>query len=92
MHLFGAFCERIGDFFRVQNLIANHVINLVEDHQIVFAAVNLFAAEIPALLAKLDVLRVRIGAADFDEAATHGANFEFIVTQHFRGVQFAIMP
>src|SRR5215472_4225420 len=43
-------------------------------------------------MGELDIFGISFGAADFDEAASHRANFEFVVAERFGGVKFAVMP
>ncbi len=84
--------QRFDDAFGIEHFVADHVIDFVEHDEIVFFAVNLLAAEFPGLLAQPDVFGIGLGAANLDEAAAHGPDFEFVVAEHFRGVQFAVMP
>src|SRR5580693_4544416 len=59
---------------------------------VVCAAVDRVAPCGPALVRHLDVFGVGLGAPDFDEAAAHRTDFEFIVAEHFGGIEFAVMP
>src|SRR3984885_10465637 len=84
--------QRRRHFPRIQHFIADHVIDLIKDYEIIPPAVNLFAAKFPGLLAEADVLGIGFRAANFHEAAAHGPNFEFVVAQHLRGVELAVVP
>src|SRR5271165_6774729 len=84
--------QGVNDHIGFQHFVADDVIYLVEDDQIVFFGVDGVAASLPALFSELDVLRIGFRAANFDEAAAHRANFKFVVAQHFGGVEFAIVP
>ena len=92
MDALGAILEGFNDFFGIEHFVAEDVIDFVEDDEIVLAAVDCAAAGLPAFLGKLDVCRIGFGAADFDEAAAHGPNFKLVVTKHFGGVEFAVVP
>src|SRR5260221_14292032 len=54
---------------RVQHLVADGVVDLIQHYQIVFAAVDSVAAGLPTVARHLDVLRVRLRASHFHEAA-----------------------
>jgi hypothetical protein len=43
-------------------------------------------------LRELDVFGIGFRTADFDETAAHGANFKFVVAQHFGGVELSVVP
>src|SRR3984885_771209 len=83
---------RVDYLFRVEHLVADHVIDFVEHDEIVLFAVDLLAAELPGLLAHAEVLRIGFRSANLHKSAAHGANLELIVTEHFRGVELAIVP
>ena len=88
----GRFFKRLGDFRGIEHFVADGVIDFVEHHQIIFAAVDRVAPGLPAFLGELDVFGIGFRAADFDEAAAHRTNFKFVVAQHFGGIEFAVMP
>src|SRR5882762_7658206 len=88
----GAVLQGLGDFVGVKHFVADRVVDFIEDDKVVLAAVDGVAAGFPAFLRQLDVRRVGFSAADFDEAAAHGANFKFVVTKHLGGVELAIVP
>src|SRR5947209_7487936 len=88
----GAALERLNDLVRVKHLVADDVVDLIEHDQIVLAAVNGFAAGLPALAAEFDVFGVGLRAADFDEAAAHRADFKLVVAEEFGGVELAVVP
>src|SRR6266481_2383598 len=92
VHALRAIFQRFDDFAGVEHFVADGVIDLVENDEVVLSAVDGVAAGLPTFLCELDVGRIGFGAADFDEAAAHGADFEFVVTQHFGGVEFAVVP
>src|SRR5216684_5419700 len=88
----GTVFQSFDDFGGVEHFVADGVVDFVEDDEIVLAAVDGIAAGLPAFLRQLDVGRIGFGTADFDEAAAHGADFEFIVAEHFGSVELAVMP
>src|SRR3989442_13991176 len=88
----GAALERLADLVRVKHLVADDVVDLIEHYQIVLAAVNGFAAGLPAFAAEFDVFGVGLCAADFDEAAAHRADFKLVVAEEFGGVELAVVP
>src|ERR1700688_2834559 len=92
MNALWAIFQRLCDFAGVEHFVTDGVIDFVEDHQIVFPAVNCFATCLPALLRQLDIFGIRFGATDLYETAPHGSNFKLVIAQHFGGVQLAVMP
>src|SRR3989441_3772785 len=92
VHALGTFGQGLDHFFRVEHTVADDVVDFIEHHEIVLPAVDLRAAELPGLLAEPEVFRVGFRASDLDEAAAHRTNLHLIVAQHFRRVEFAIMP
>src|SRR5260370_11867090 len=88
----GTVLEGLDDFVGVEHFVADGVVDLVEDDQVVFAAVDGVAAGLPTFLRQLDVCRVGFGAADFDEAAAHWADFKLVIAEHFGGVELAVVP
>src|SRR5271154_1013627 len=92
VHAFGALGQGFDDSVGIEHFVADDVIDFVKNDEVVFFAVNLLAAEFPGLLAQLDVFGVGLGTANLDEATAHGPDLEFIVTEHFGGVKFTVMP
>ncbi len=88
----GTVFEGFDDFIGVEHFVADGVVDLIEDDEFVFSTVDGVAACLPALLRELDVGRISFGAADFYEAASHGADFKLFVAEHFGGVEFAVVP
>src|SRR5260370_25290955 len=50
------------------------------------------ARGLPTLLREVGASGVVFGTADFHEAAPHGANFEFVIAEHFGGVELTVVP
>ena len=92
VHAFGTIAQCVNNHFRFQHFVADDVVDLIENDQIVFSGVDCIAARVPAFFGELDVCGIRLRAANFDESASHGANFKFVVAKHFGGVEFAIVP
>src|ERR1700687_3592499 len=88
----GTVLQRFDDFSGVEHLVANGVVDFVEDDEVIIASVDGVAAGLPTLLRQLDVRGIGFGAADFDEAAAHGTDFKLVVAEHFGGVKLAVMP
>src|SRR5437899_639253 len=89
---FGTIAQRVDDHFRFQHFVADDVVDLIENDEIVFSGVDGIAARVPAFFREPDVCGISLRAANFDESAPHRANFKFVVTKHFGGVEFAIVP
>ena len=60
---FGPRRQRRHHFLRIQHFIADHVIDLIQDYEIIPPAVDLCAAKFPGLLAEADVLGIGLRAA-----------------------------
>src|SRR5712664_1156547 len=88
----GTVFQSFDDFSGVEHFVADGVVDFVEDDEVELAAVNGVAAGLPAFLRQLNVRRIGFGAADLDEAAAHGADFKFVVAEHFGGVQLTVVP
>src|SRR5690242_4156666 len=56
-----------GHLFRIEHLVADHVVDLVEDHEIPLAAVHLLDRPTPGFLAQSNVFGIGLRAADFHE-------------------------
>src|ERR1017187_9179349 len=65
----GLAAEDFGDDGGVEHLVADGVVDLVEDDEVPVAGEDCGGGLSPGLLDEPDVLRVGLGAADFDEAA-----------------------
>src|SRR5579883_2705058 len=66
---------------RVEHLVANRVIDFVENNQIISAAVNRGSPSLPAFLRQLDVLWIRFRSANLHESAAHGPDFKLVVAE-----------
>src|SRR6516165_2855686 len=89
---FGPGAQGFHDLVGVEHFVADDVVDLVEDHQVICAGIDGVAARLPAQLGQLDVFGSGFGAADFHDPPAHGTDFEFVVAQHLGRVQFAVMP
>ena len=92
VNVFGAGAEALDDLVGIEHFVADDVVDLVEDDEVVGAAVDRVAAGRPAFIRHLDVFGIGFCAADLYEAATHRPDFELVVAEHFGGVEFAVMP
>src|SRR6266446_3479373 len=88
----GTVFEGFNDFAGVEHFVADGVVDFVENHEIVVATVNRVPASLPTFLRQLDVSGIGFGTADFHEAAPHGANFEFVIAEHFGSVELTVVP
>src|SRR5260370_24244523 len=88
----GTLFEGLDDFIGVDHFVADGVVDLIKNHEVVFAAVDGVAARLPALLRELDVGRISFTAGDFYEAAAHGADFKLFLAKHFGGFELAVVP
>src|SRR5229473_6623289 len=84
--------QRLHHLVRVQHLVADGVVDFIQHHQIVLAAINRVASRAPALLRHLDVFRIRLRPAHFHEASPHRPNLKLIVAQHLGRIQFPVVP
>jgi hypothetical protein len=92
MDVLGARGQRGDNFFGVEHAVADDVIDLIQDDQVVSSALNLREAELPGLLAQAHVFGIGLRAADFHKAASHGPNLDLVVAQEFGCVKLAVMP
>src|SRR5215467_10853834 len=92
MNAFRFSAKRGNNLLRVKHFVADDVVNLVENDQIVAAGVDCIESCLPALFGKFDVFRIGFCSADFYKAPTHGANLKFAVAQHLGRVEFAVVP
>src|SRR5205823_7323819 len=76
----------------VQHFVADGIVDLIEDHEFVFAASDLLVCKPPGFLDEPYVLRVRFFGAHLDEPAAHGEDRKSIFTQHLGRVQLPVMP
>ncbi len=83
--------ERSDHLGRVEHAVADGVVDLVEDHQVPLAGADGLLGFRPGLLHQLDVFRVGLGAAHFDEAAAHLLHHE-VGAKGLHRVQFAVVP
>src|SRR5207302_8802352 len=75
-----------------QHAVADHIIDLIEDHQIVAPALHLRPPKLPGLFAKPYVFRIRLRTANLYKTPAHSPNLEMVCPQHLRRIQFAVMP
>src|SRR5689334_9027277 len=92
MHHFWPLLERFHDRLGREHLVADRVVDLVEDDHVVPATKNLSAGKLPCVLDHPDVLRIGFLGPNLYEPATHGKDLQVVVTQHLGRVQLAIMP
>src|SRR5437588_3765611 len=92
VNAFRSLLERFTPFVGIEHFVADRVVDLIEDHQVVFAAVNRLAPGFPTFARQLDVLGVSFRAPDFHKASSHRSNLELVVAQQLRCVKFAVMP
>src|SRR6516165_6474638 len=81
------------DYLRgVQHLVADGVVDLVQDHKVVLAAVDRLSPRFPTLFRQSDVFRVRFRPADLYKSSPHWPDLKPFVAQHFRGIELAVVP
>src|SRR5271167_108326 len=83
--------QRCDYLLRVKHLVADCVVDLVEDDKIPVAGENLFFGFGPRFFDQADVLGIGYGAADLHEAAAHLLHNEVVAKGSYR-VELAVVP
>src|SRR5580698_3633365 len=89
VYVLGTSAKTLNDLVGIEHLVTNDVVDFVEDDEIIRAAVDRVSAGGPALVRHLDVFGIGLGTTDFYEAAAHRPDFEFVVAEHFGGIELA---
>jgi len=91
VHHLGLVAQGFGDDLRVEHVVADGVVDLVENDQVPLAGVDGRARLGPRLLDEADVFGIGFRAADLHEAAAHLFEYE-VLTEGGGGVQLAVVP
>ena len=91
----GLAAEDVGDGLGREHLVADGVVDLVEDDEVPVAGEDGVGGFGPGGFDHADVFGIGLGAADFDEAAAHLFDDEAAVggfVEDFGGVELAVVP
>src|SRR5438093_11798477 len=92
MHHFGLAPKRLDHLSHFQHLVTDGVVDLIEDDEVVFAALDFFRGEPPGFLHQAHIFRIGFFGADFHKAPPHGNNPEGVLAEPFGRLELAVMP
>src|SRR5579885_1434500 len=92
MNALGPVSQRLDHHLRIEHLVADRVVDFIQHHQVIGAAVDRGSPGFPAFLCQLSVLGVRFRSANLHESAAHGPDFKLVVAEHLRRIQLAVVP